>query len=162
MQTVQVEVDTSTFVVNCPCKWCNEMGRSCYCAYALIIKQNLAPNDPWWFHKRYHLAKYSASYASVPPDLSTIGRFNVEELLPPDHKRTSGRPRQLRRCGSCGGDGHHSSTCQNPSTEYRYNQHRNRALKWARQEEAIFVSLLATAPAEDQSNDVCDQHRDNP
>ena len=72
--------------------------------------------------------------------LADCGKLSVSEMLPPDHKVTSGRPKKKRwastsnkkrTCMKSGLEGHMGSTCEKPDTEFRYYQNREKAIKWA-------------------------------
>ena len=142
--TVTVEVNAITYQICCPCDWTREMGAPCVHAMALIINKSLEPSDKRWYDNIYHTSTYCRMYAMEPPDLSSVNRLTVTDIIPPEHKRTTGRPKSKRKnrdfyrasanshsCHGCGVVGHHMSTCQNPNTQFRYEMFHKEALKWA-------------------------------
>ena len=61
------------------------------------------------------------------------------QYVPPDFKQPAGRPNKKRKesdnrqpkkkivvCRACGGEGHLTKSCTNPSTEYRYNNNKEK------------------------------------
>jgi hypothetical protein len=83
---------------------------------------------------------YVEAFDNPSPDLTTVGNMSVDEMLPPNHKRTIGRPKSKRyvstsdgprACHSCGHVGHFASTCAAaPDTEYTYRHNEQRAMNW--------------------------------
>ena len=138
--TRTVEVNTDNFSTTCPCRWFEETGRPCYDTTALIIAQNLDPHDPRWYNEVYHTTTYREAFNNKSPDLTTRGKLAVSNMVPPDHKVTSGRPKKKRlpstsnnkrTCMKCGLEGHMGSTCNKPNTEYRYGKNKDKATTWA-------------------------------
>jgi hypothetical protein len=91
-------------------------------------------------------------YSKAPPDLSLLGKLRVQPFLPPEHKRTAGRPKKRKdrtqlkeqgtttrqyECKACGGTTHQQKTCPKPCTEYRYGRFEKEALRWAREQKDV-------------------------
>ena len=64
-------------------------------------------------------------YGNTSPLPTNDGKISVVDVLPPDFKWTSGRPKKKnyttntgapRICKLCGGAGHFASTCPDPKT----------------------------------------------
>ena len=126
-QTVANEVNLEDHSVKCPlCRFGGENGRLCYHAKALLRHLNMSPNDKEWLQPVYHLSTYLEMYDVMLPNLSTHGALAYNNLLPPDSKIPSGRPKKKRyvstsnkpkKYWACGGLGHMQQTCKNPNTE---------------------------------------------
>jgi hypothetical protein len=146
------EVNFETKQVKCPCRWFEDTKTPCPDAWCIIIKEDLSPNDPDWFDKRYHVVTMLEMYRKQPPDMSLLGKLQVESFLPPEHKRTSGRPKKRKdrseliaqgktmrqnTCKACGQTTHQQKTCPKPCTEYRFNRFGAEALKWAEEQKDV-------------------------
>jgi hypothetical protein len=145
---LDVEVNAGTFQIQCPCQYQNEYGRPCIHAMAIIIHAKLEPNDNRWYNSLYHLVTYSQMYSWPIPSISLLGNLMLEELLPPEHTVRGGRPKKKRyesssarpmTCRACGIVGHTQLTCQKPSTQIRYLNHRQQALQYAESEAKMSV-----------------------
>ena len=121
----EVVVNTNTYKISCPCRYYEEFGKPCYHGMAIIVHNQLDPNNPNWWSKLYHIESYAEMYGSTLPLPTTDGKISVVNVLPPDFKRTSGRPKKKRYttnsgapriCKLCGGVGHFASTCPAPKT----------------------------------------------
>lgn len=144
---VLVTVDIANKTIGCPCKYYEEMGMPCVHAKAVLLHVGTQP----WFDERYHVETYNNCYSGPIPGFATAGRLRLDErMVPPEHKRMAGRPKKKRRdrshlrttnkqhgCKACGKSGHHASTCDNPSTQYRCVEHKEKAIQWCRKQEAI-------------------------
>ena len=140
-----VEVDSAAKTVTCKCRWYDEFKYPCFCAWGLIVKEDLSPNDPGWFDERYHVTSMMEAYACEPPVMALQGHLKAEMLIPPEHKNLPGRPkkRQSRHqarlttktrkisCASCGGTDHYHMTCTKPSTKHRMEKFGIKAWDWA-------------------------------
>ena len=146
-----VAVNTDSFQVDCSCQYSEEMGLPCVHATALLQDQNFSLAAEFkWFHPRYHTTTLLEMYGCDPPDFSVFGKMKVEELVPPEHFAIPSKKRRkttnnatatttvsavggtLHKCAACGELGHHPKTCHRPSTQYRYNQFFDTAMKWAK------------------------------
>ena len=142
---VEVSVWPEELHHNCPCKFFQEEGLTCEHVIALLRTKNISTLDKWWFAQRYHSYTYFASYSAEVPALA-ISEIEPDVCYaPPDHKKPAGRPPKARKdrswmnktdrlnkCGSCGGLGHSYRTCQNPSTQFRFEYNYARAVAWAK------------------------------
>ncbi len=144
-----VSANTASFQMDCSCRFTDEMGFPCVHGTALLRSQNLILGaDARWFHPRYLASTLLDMYDSDPPDFSVFGKVTVDELIPPDHIQSSGKQTlrkpnnntvpaatsaasNLHKCAACGKQGHHPTTCPQPSTKYRYNQFSDKAMVWA-------------------------------
>ena len=84
-----------------------------------------------WFHKRFHMETYQASYSAQVPGMCLAGKLQADStFIPPEYKRSAGRPTKRcdghhivtkpMTCHACGGEGHFAKGCPFPNTEYRY------------------------------------------
>jgi hypothetical protein len=122
-----VEVDADTFETKCPCRRREEFGDLCWHTLSLILKENLHPNDPRWYHESFRLSTY----------------MELRELIPPEYKRGKGRPRKnriesivglpTRICGACGELGHMTSTCRAPKTKFVVEMNWKKSISYAQQ-----------------------------
>ena len=142
---VEVRVMLSEWEFHCPCMQFEEVGIPCVHVIALIRAKGKTLESQWWFSERYHTSTYHNSYgAEVPP--IALPKLEVDLFYaPPDHKRPAGRPSKLRKdrswsnktsnqkqCSSCGVLGHFYTTCNAPSTQFRFENHYDRSVAWAR------------------------------
>ena len=93
---ISVTIDTNTFSIDCPCRWSKEMKCPCVHAMAIIIQKGCNPHDHRWFGRQYWTSNQLRVYSGKPPDISTFGNLYLTNLLPPEYKKTAGRPK-LRR-----------------------------------------------------------------
>jgi hypothetical protein len=149
MAKVEVSVDVDTFESECPCKYREEHGRICQHIKALLLRiGGRHGTDTDWTHERYHVSTYVESYKASIPGMATAGKLRADiNFGPPDHKRSAGRPSKKRKqsarkmdikrkCKACGDLGHFESSCTNPSTEYRWTEHKDKVIEWCRKMEA--------------------------
>ena len=151
VQYIEVTVNVDTFQSTCPCRKYNEDGLICAHVKALLLRLGCFGVGHQWYHKRYYTETFAASYQASVSAMCVSGKLNADvTCLPPDHKRSAGRPTKKRKersshtnksrqCKACGGDGHFAIACPFPSTEYRYNQHKERALKWCKANESASI-----------------------
>jgi hypothetical protein len=118
---------------------------------ALLLKVGHQVNSVDWHDERYHVSTYKASYSAAIPAMATAGKLIADDsFYPPDYKRPAGRPTKKRKernyvrtsdakreCKACRELGHFALTCKNPSTEFRLNAHKEKALKWCDKQETI-------------------------
>jgi len=146
---VDCEVNWITKTIKCPCNSFEEMKIPCPHAWCIIITHDLSPNDPAWLDKRYHVQNMLTMYEMQPPDLSLLGKLEVGDLIPPEHKKTSGRPKKRKdrgdflsrgivtkqySCHACGQLTHGQKTCPKPCTMYRFRRFAAEAKKWAQKQ----------------------------
>ena len=120
---------------------------------SLLLHLGAVGVDKGWVLSRYHTETYSASYSSSIPGMCVAGKLSADETYcPPDYKRSAGRPSKKRKdraklrsttiqreCKACGELGHFAISCPNPSTEYRFKKHKEKALLWCKAQETIAI-----------------------
>ena len=75
------------------------------------------------------------------PAMCTSGKLSVDDkFAPPEHKRSTGcaankrldivahKTNIKRQCQACGNDGHFASNCPDPSTQFRWEEHVQKAI----------------------------------
>jgi hypothetical protein len=143
---LEVKVNLDLRVGNCPCRYQDEIGFNCIHVKALLLALNKQSS---WCSRRYQVSTYRTSYSATIPAMTLSGNLESDAtILPPDFKRGAGRPSKKRKerswlrkttvqrvCKACGKDDHMARTCKEPSTQYRYYQHKESALEWCRQQE---------------------------
>jgi hypothetical protein len=143
-----VEVDANTFETKCPCLRREEFGDLCWHTLSLILKDNLHPNDPRWYHESFRVRTYIAVYSAERPQITTSGTLQLRELLPPEHKGSKGRPKKKgfesgadvpSLCGVCGVARHMSRTCPEPSTKSLVDTNWKQAISYAQQLVALGI-----------------------
>lgn len=150
---VEVVVNTADKSVACPCRYHEEFDAPCLHAKALLLRLGVVGKSIDWCGSRYHTTTYKKSFSATMPAFATAGRLQHDvTFIPPEYKRPTGRPTKKRKtrewlrttntqreCKACGGFGHFDKTCQNPSTQYRYKQHKQKAVLWCQTQEAITI-----------------------
>jgi hypothetical protein len=147
---IEVKINLDTKVSECPCQFFEEMGVNCVHTKALLLhlKKSSA-----WCSTRYHISTYKQCYSASVPAMALAGKLSVDEtFIPPEYKKPAGRPSNKRKerewlrktsiqrvCSSCGTPGHMYSTCNAPSTEYRYEKFKVKAMEWCRKQEITLV-----------------------
>jgi hypothetical protein len=143
---VEVTINTEERLGYCPCRYQDEMGVNCSHTKALLLALNKASS---WCSPRYHVTTYMDCYSADIPAMAMAGKLSTDEtFIPPEYKKPAGRPTKKRKerpwlrktsvrrlCTSCGSPGHFHSTCTTPSTEYRYNHHKQKAIAWCKKVE---------------------------
>jgi MULE transposase domain len=137
---LEVIVNVDTHEAECPCCYYDEMGISCSHIKAVLLALNRRST---WCSRRYSMARYKESFSASIPSMTVTNKLTVDETLaPPNFKRPAGRPAKKRKsradyrstvqreCRACGNVGHYAVSCPAPSTEYRYNHHKDKAIKW--------------------------------
>jgi ribosomal protein L32 len=142
---IEVGVNVQTHKGKCPCRYYDEFGVNCSHVHAVLVAieddTGMAVN---WCHNRYHLDTYKRSYSSTVPPMAVAGKLVPDiRIAPPDFKRSAGRPTKKRKersamrktstkreCKACGGYGHFHTTCTQPSTQYRFQTHKQKAILW--------------------------------
>jgi hypothetical protein len=129
----------------CPCRLEEELGRICAHAKALIlaIGGTDTRKDKDWVHAHYRLDTCGKCYSAQAPAMTIAGKvLPTANVAPPDYP--PGRPKSKRQdrsfyrktntrkvCRACGLVGHHeSTTCEKPSTEFRYKRFKHATLQW--------------------------------
>jgi hypothetical protein len=129
----------------------DEVGITCSHIKAVLLAINKQTN---WCSRRYHISTYMNSYSANIPSMVVSDRFLAvdETFIPPDWKRPAGRPAKKRKdrsylltlksreCKACGCQGHYAISCTAPSTEFRYQKHKERAIEWCRIAEATMIA----------------------
>ena len=128
--------------IECGCKFMDETGMICFHAAALMSHEERIESDgTQWYEGIYHSQNYLHCYSVSLPLLSIDKNLLVTEIVPPEHRVTGGRPRTKRyestsdkkkSCKACGMEGHHQSTCPCPSTQVRWENYKEDAIKWAK------------------------------
>ena len=119
------------------------------------IQQGSSLDNRWWFSQRYHVNQYHDSYSAEVPAIA-LPKLDVDLFYaPPDYKKPAGRPAKQRKdrswmnktgnqkqCSSCGQLDHFFTTCDVPSTQFRYENHYNKAVAWAKEFSSIDFEKL--------------------
>jgi hypothetical protein len=140
---LEVSVNVQHRTSECPCFFMDEMGLSCSHVKALLLALGKSST---WCSSRYQIDTYRSSYNSTIPSMTISGDLSADEtFVPPDYKKPAGRPAKKHRdrsfyrtsgkqreCKACGSTGHYARTCTAPSTEYRYMEHKDKAIRWCR------------------------------
>ena len=139
--SVNLRINSDDKKIECTCRFFEDTGMVCFHAAALMAREErLDSRVTTWYEDRYHSEHYLQCYSVDLPSLAIDRKFSVEELLPPEHKVTGGRPRSERYvstsskkkiCRGCGMEGHNQATCPNPSTKVRWENYREEAMEWA-------------------------------
>jgi hypothetical protein len=117
------------------------VGILCWHTLSLILKESLRPNDPNWYHECFRVPTDIAMYSAERPQITTSGRLELRELLPPERKQGKGRPKRKRYesrseapryCGACGMAGHMAKNCQAPCTKFRCETNWKSAIAYAK------------------------------
>ena len=152
---LEVKVIPSEWESYCPCMLYQEEGIRCVHIIALLKEKGHSMENRWWYSQRYHIEQYRDSYSAEVPPIA-LPKLDVDLFYaPPDHKRAAGRPGKVRKdrswmnkttnqkqCSSCGMLGHFYSTCDAPSTQFRFNNHYNKAVAWAKEFSSIDFEKL--------------------
>jgi hypothetical protein len=146
---IEVTVNLDTHEAECPCFYYDEMGISCSHIKAVLLALN---RQSTWCNRRYTMETYKDSYSAPIPSMVVASKVEVDKtFLPPNFKRPAGRPSKKkksrsqyrgiaqRECRACGRLGHYAMKCPEPSTEYRYYQHKDSAIKWCKSVEAKMI-----------------------
>ena len=151
---LEVSVNVEDYSRSCPCKGFEEERINCVHVKALLLQLGPLGTSVHWFDERFHLDTYVASYSAPLPGLTTAGKLKIDDsFVPPEYKRTAGRPSKKRRdrsqfrnktdvlriCRACGEKGHFAAACTQPSTEYRFNLHKAGAIAWCNNIERIDI-----------------------
>ena len=150
--TIEASVDTECHSIKCPCRHRHEeFGAPCVHGKALLLQLGgLGVNVDWW-DARCHISSCSDCHSGHIAGFTTAGRLQADDkFIPPEHKRAAGRPGKKRKdrshlrsakarreCKACGQLGHFASTCENPSTQCRHEQHKQKAIQWCRRNEIV-------------------------
>ena len=142
---IEVTVDPEAKESHCGCMFYQEEGLCCEHIIALMQKSGREVRDKWWFAQRYHSYTYLQSYSA---DVPTIAFDKLEAdifFTPPEYKKPAGRPAKARKdrshlnktgilhqCSSCGALGHSFRTCERPSTQFRFENHYDKAVAWTK------------------------------
>jgi SWIM zinc finger len=95
---VEVTVNVDTKEADCPCYYYDEMGISCLHIKAVLLSLN---RQSTWCSPRYLVQTYKECYGARIPSMIVSGKLAVDEtLVPPDFKRSAGRPRKKKRSRS--------------------------------------------------------------
>ena len=139
--SVDLVLKVSEKKIQCGCKYMEETGMVCFHGAALMAREEQIESDVTaWYEGIYHSENYLHSYSVGLPLLAIDRKFEVTEIVPPEHRVTGGRPRTTRYestsdkkkiCKACGMEGHHQSTCPYPSTQVRWENYKDDAIKWA-------------------------------
>ena len=152
---VQVRVILDDWDSYCPCMLYQEEGFRCSHIIALMREKGKTLDNRWWFSERYHADTYHSSYSAEVPAIA-LPKLDIDLFYaPPDHKRPAGRPPKARKdrswmnrsgnqkqCSSCGALGHFYTTCDAPSTEFRFYNHYDKAVAWATEFSSIDFEKL--------------------
>ena len=130
--------------MHCKCKWYEEWKFPCYCAWGLIIKEDLNPMDKGWFDERCHASSMMEACSYEPPIMALHNGLKAEMLVPPEHRNLPGRPKKRREstkaredmaripvCQACGKERHYQTSCKKPDTKYRMDKFGKKAWDWA-------------------------------
>ena len=94
-----VEADTASKTVTCKCRWHDEWKFPCFCAWGLIVQEQLDDKDPNWFGERCHISAMKEACACEPPAMALQDSLEAAMTMPPEHKALAGRPRKRKsRC----------------------------------------------------------------
>ena len=140
---IEVNVEPENQESYCSCMLFQEEGIRCEHIIALLRKKELTLSGKWWFSERYHTHNYHQSYSGEVPTI-TFDKLQPDFFFtPPEYRKPAGRPARarkdrshlnktenLRQCSSCGGLGHSFRTCDRPSTQFRFENHYNKAVAW--------------------------------
>ena len=142
---IEVAVNTEAIESNCPCMFYQENGLCCEHIIALLRKVGRQVQDRWWFSERYHVTTYLSSYSGSIPTFAFDKLEADIFFVPPEYKKPAGRPTKMRKdrahlnktsvqhqCSSCGGLGHSSRTCDRPCTQFRFENHYDKAVAWTK------------------------------
>jgi hypothetical protein len=113
---------------------------------ALLLTLNKSSS---WCSPRYHIDTYVQCYSANIRSMVLSGKLIADRnYVPPDYKKPAGRPTKKRKerswvrsssvsriCTACGQSGHMYTTCDAPSTQYRYKKHVSKAMKWCETQE---------------------------
>jgi hypothetical protein len=146
---IEAEVNVEAKSCKCrPCRYNEEMGHNCSHVNALLLSitgVNIGSPVDWTNHC-YKLDSYKNSYSGRVPAMTLAGKLSVDmTIAPPEYKRSAGHPPKARKdqsfyaktdtkrtCKACGDSGHFHTTCTRPSTQYRYENHLDKAIEWCK------------------------------
>ena len=151
---IEVSIDCSRFEASCPCKYCTETGLNCSHIKALLLQLDGLRLASSWIDKRFHVETYANSYYNAyVTGMCVAGKLEAnEQYCAPDYKQYAGRPSKKRKdrshlrttdirreCKACGKLGHFAASCTEPSTEFRFAKHKDKAIKWCKSREGIEI-----------------------
>lgn len=147
----EVTADVEKLETSCACRHYEEFGLQCAHTQALLFKLRSDGIGSQWTNIAYHTNTYKEAYGADIPSMAIGGQLKADvNFVPPDNRRAAGRPTKkrkhrshlrttatMRTCKACGVAGHFAATCDAPSTQYRYEQHKDKAMAWCKKHEAI-------------------------
>jgi hypothetical protein len=140
---VEDTVDLANQLCKCPCRFQDEMGINYVHTKAVLLSIGKTTS---WCNPRYQIKTYKECYSVTIPTMTMFGKLNTDvTFIPPEYKRPAGRPSKNRKertwmrktdkqnmCHACGAPGYMAKKCTAPSTQFRYNLNKEKALKWCR------------------------------
>ena len=150
---IEVTVNVKEHKSECLCLHWDEFGYNCGHVKAVLLQLREHGSDKEWVHERYHVQTYVDSYSAKIPAMTLSGQLRHDpNFVPPDYKRPAGRPTKKRKdrsiyrttstqreCKACGRYGHMASTCEQPSTEFRYLTNLNKAIQYCEKRECVML-----------------------